>query len=260
MKTTLISVAIIVVAATGISGAVYYHKKKQTPLVQACPTDVMMCPDGSSVPRSGPKCEFGVCKQISLQEHDSEIEAIIPATSSVTSIPIKNKSVTTNLFAKITKSATSLFKETKETLTSDISSGIKETSQTVSTEPNTAPKNTVPIPPAKPSLDETRYTIENNKIIDENNKPIYTLPPSTSGSNPVNVVPVGGITPIIGAVPVDGLPGKYYLSENFRSEDTACHFSNRIYILDTVANTKTLMYEENNTTLTQDDPRACDIS
>ncbi len=37
----------------------------------------------------------------------------------------------------------------------------------------------------------------------------------------------------------------------------ACEFSNKIFILDTVTNTVTLMYEENSSTLSHDDPRAC---
>ena len=263
MKTTLISVAIVLVAVTGVSGAVYYHKK-HTPVIASCPTDVMMCPDGSSVPRSGSACEFGVCKQtppIVIEEDTTPIEP--PASSAVTVIPLTNKEIPANLFTKIRRSAVSIFKQTTTKVESNISSGIKETSQTVSTEHITAaPPLVKPVALPHSTLSEVRYGIEKNKIVDENNIVIYTLPSTPYGSSgmgthDVNAVPIGEIAPIIGAVPVSGLPGKYYLSENSFGSAENCRFSNKIYILDTKTGERILMYEENDTMLADDDPRAC---
>ena len=81
-----------------------------------------------------------------------------------------------------------------------------------------------------------RYFIEKNNIIDENNTVIYTIPSSSNSSSGwtthiVDVIPVNNVAPIIGAIPVTGLPGKYYLSENSFGDIGSCQFSNKIYIL-----------------------------
>ena len=48
------------------------------------------------------------------------------------------------------------------------------------------------------------------------------------------------------------------MSENsFGPNQAECLFSNKIYIFDTTTNSKTLLYEENNSTLSKDDQRAC---
>ncbi len=274
MKQTLIYLSVIVLATVLAFGLIHTRNVHQASLVPQCPTDVMMCPDGSSVPRSGPSCEFGVCKQEtkSNEETHSPASETITATSTPSAITpdislpkqtTPKKVVTTNLFTKITSSATSLFNQAVGALGQDVSSGIKETQKTSSpSSPSIPPTEQKP----SPSINEMRYTIKNNKIIDQNNNVVYVVPqqPSnSSGSGPVmethlvNAVQINEVAPIIGAIPVEGLPGKYYLSENSFGDIEKCEFSNKIYILDTKTNTRTLMYEENSATLGGDDPRAC---
>lgn len=81
---------------------------------------------------------------------------------------------------------------------------------------------------------------------------------TTLGNHRVNAIAVNpDAPPVVGGIPVVGTTGKYYVSKNSFGNRDACEFSNRIYILDTVANTATLLYEENSSTLSHDDPRAC---
>lgn len=270
MRKTLISVAMVSVAVIAVSGAVYVYKKKQIPLTPACPVDVMMCPDGTSVARTGTLCEFGVCKQ-ELPSYMQEVTTpeIVATTSSSTvaqpeqKIPPKTSQATTNIFTKITQSVSTVFKQATGALSKDVASGVKETSSAIANNRAPAQQNTQQ--PTSPIIDETRYTIDNGTIIGQNNTPIYTIPlfnnssgqGTTTETHLVNVVPIGTVAPVIGAIPVGGLPGKYYLSENYFSGNEECKFANRIYILDSKTNTRTLMYEENSTTLTEDDPRAC---
>lgn len=251
-----------------LGGLVYFKKTKEvTPLVQqsTCPTDVMMCPDGTSVPRSGPACEFGACKQeLPLYLKDTSVTAT--QTESISPIT-KNTRTTkqepsTTLLKKITSTVTSLFEKTVNTTNKDVTTGIKETTPTSPAQQQTTPQTS---PTPKSAISETRYTIENNKIVDENKNVIYTIPSTSANSSgsgytnthDVNVVPVNDVAPVVGAIPVDGLPGKYYLSENSFNANSECKFANKIYILDTKANTRTLMYEENSETLAQEDPRSC---
>lgn len=54
----IILVGILVLASVG---GVYYFFKVKTPEQKACTMDAKICPDGSSVGRSGPNCEFSPC-------------------------------------------------------------------------------------------------------------------------------------------------------------------------------------------------------
>ncbi len=260
MRKTLISVAVVGVAIVAVSGAVYMNKKKQSGLVPICPTDEMMCPDGTTVARKGAACEFGTCKQ-ELQPYMSEnVPTDEVATTSTTSLHMlpttsvaREPQVTTNLFTKIKESASAVFKKTTASLGNDVATGLKETTP--------APKTTVPVaanvPP--PIVNEIRYIIENGKIITSEGVPVYTLPVfnNSSTGETASTTHLVNVVPVPGAIPVDGLPGKYYLSENYFSGNEECKFANRIYILDVKTNTRTLMHEENSTTLSADDPRSC---
>ena|SRR3990170_8270888 len=55
----IILVGILVI--TLVAGGAYYFLKLKTPEQKACIMDVKICPDGSSVGRSGPNCEFARC-------------------------------------------------------------------------------------------------------------------------------------------------------------------------------------------------------
>ncbi len=277
MKQTLIAVAVILVAALTLGGVLYLRKKEPEVVVDMCPQDVMLCPDGTSVPRSGPNCEFGACKQdipeYMKQEESTSAPSLTPSsTTPTTSVTPQKKSaptpaVTTNLFTKLSTTVSSVFKQASDTINKNISSGVAETPKTVSTPPQTTvtePSSQNTNQPNTSAINETRYSVENNSIVDSNNQIIYTLPTYSANSSGtgmqthvVNVVPVNQVAPIVGAIPVNGLPGKYYLSENSFGNPESCQFSNKIYILDTITNTRTLMFEENSQTLSQDDQRAC---
>jgi hypothetical protein len=167
------------------------------------------------------------------------------------------KIVSTTLFTKITSSATSIFKQAADSIGKSVSSGIKETAKTTPPVQKTAP-------PTPLAINETRYSVKDGKLVDQNNTVIYTITSTSANSSGngmdthiVNAIAVNHVAPIVGAIPVNGLPGKYYLSENSFGSTGGCEFANKIYILDTTTGTKTLLYEENNSLLTSDDPRAC---
>lgn len=253
-KTLIIEIASVVIGALILGGLVYYKKTKEVipPAKEpACPADVMMCPDGTSIPRTGPNCEFGICAQelpSYLKKEESTTTATIQPSEEKTPARVP-------FISKVSSIVSSVFKE-KATTTQE--QKVPVTPQTI--QQPTTPTNTTPTKHTS-SLNETRYSIDGNNIVDHNNNVIYTLPPtfgnSSGGTHIVNVVAVNDVAPVIGAIPVSGLPWKYYLSENTFVEGEECHFSNKIYILDTKENTRTLMYEENNNTLTSEDPRAC---
>lgn len=253
MKQTLISLGIILLATAICFGLIYTRNKKHANLLTACPTDVMMCPDGSSIPRSGPSCEFGVCKQDTpTTAISSQTEIPSPTSNQPITEQVKKNS---SAFTKITSSATSIFQKMAETLGNtpllENSDPAKNTTQPQS-------QNNQPQTPA-PAINETRYSLDNNHLVDQNNNVIYTFPPSSSTeTHVVNAIAVNQVAPVIGAIPITGLPGKYYLSENTFSNNGGCGFSNKIYILDTNTGAKILMYEENNTTIGTEDPRGCD--
>ncbi len=274
MKQTLIYLGIILGATALAFGLIHARNVHQASLVSQCSTDVMVCPDGSTVPRSGPNCEFGICKQTPPSSIEEKVTEAVATTSTSSQIPFSTKKTTsqptkpqptTNLFTKLSAAASVVIESVTGAIGNNVATGIKETSSVTNNTPSQQ-KNTSNTPPQQQNvIDETRYTVKNNKLVDQNNNVIYTLPPSnTSGSSGppmethvVDAVKVNTVAPIIGAIPVSGLPGKYYLSENAFGQEGACLFANKIYILDVTTGEKTLMYEENSTTLSQEDPRAC---
>ena len=271
-KKLVIELSIVFVGALILGGLVYstYLKKEETPLpvVEACPTDVMICPDGTSVARSGPACEFGVCKQ-ELPNYMQQEPSNTP-TPSTTTQPVPTQKSAPDItpptvLKKITATVASLFKQEPVAPVAQPNTPTTPVTPQVAAEQPVSQGSTPTSNTPKPAIDETRYAIENSKIVDENKNVIYTLPGTSSNSSgsgytdihDVNVVPVNDIAPVIGAIPVDGLPGKYYLSENSFNANSECKFSNKIYILDTKTGTRTLMYEENSEVLSQEDPRSC---
>ncbi len=240
----------------------------------------MICPDGSSVTRSGPRCEFVTCPTMNLPAPGSirteEIISSSTTTSSTSTLPLTEtkkevipstkKTVPPKPTIKKPSSVVSFVQETvsfifgnntqKETPVQE-----KKTSQTSNSaqETNSLSAYIPKAPIVSEPINETRYQVVNNKIVDQNNTVVATIPFSnSSGSNNhvVNAIQVNHVVPLVGAIPVNGTVGKYYVSEN-SYDSSGCIFSNRIYIFDTSDNSKVLMYEESNTTLGEDDPRAC---
>lgn len=60
IKTLLISLTAVLILAS-IAGGVYFLAKSSEPKQVACTMEAKVCPDGTSVGRSGPKCEFAPC-------------------------------------------------------------------------------------------------------------------------------------------------------------------------------------------------------
>lgn len=63
-----ISVAVLLVIILGLvlvgGGAYYVMHQQSTPQAVACTQEAKLCPDGSSVGRTGPNCEFAACSQV----------------------------------------------------------------------------------------------------------------------------------------------------------------------------------------------------
>ncbi len=255
MKQTLIYLAIILLAAAVSFGLIHQRnvQRAENMLRVVCPADNMMCPDGASVPRSGPRCEFGTCPQtkpLSTEPQSATTTSSSTPVSIHLNTGIPKNDVPQGVLTKIVTSATSIFKKTNK----DVTTGVKETSNVIT------PSVPQAVTPTNPVVQEIKYTVKDNKVVDQNNNVIYTNPPSSGSTLPthiVNILPVGNVAPIVGAIPVTGLPGKYYLSENSFGNAESCEFSNKIYILDTATGVRTLMYEENSSTLPPNDPRAC---
>lgn len=273
MKKTTTSLTIVIGVLILIGGSVLYVRSKPSktqPLpspsskkTKACTPDIMLCPDGSSVIRNINTCSFPACKQ-ELPSY------MIPASQQKNSMltplpPVKNQSTKTKL-ANIEQPKKDVVTLLKEGMASLFSLG--ETPVNTQPSPSLQTKTT-PAPLNETNLfgiNETRFSITNNTIVDNANKIIYTLPKQSANSfssgvvldtHAVNAVQVNQVAPVVGAIPVDGLPGKYYVSVNSFGNTNNCQFSNRIYILDTVTGKQTLMYEENSMTLSKDDPRSC---
>src|SRR3989344_7127909 len=61
MKNVLTGIAVLVVVGAGIVGYFAITKTATAPLSPACTQEAKVCPDGSSVGRSGPNCDFAEC-------------------------------------------------------------------------------------------------------------------------------------------------------------------------------------------------------
>lgn len=58
-------ILLIIISIIIVGGTAYYFSKKKTEVPEqiACTMEAKLCPDGSSVDRQGPKCEFAACPQ-----------------------------------------------------------------------------------------------------------------------------------------------------------------------------------------------------
>ncbi len=248
-KSLIIEIGIVVVAALVLGGLVYFKKDKEANLITPCPEDAMMCPDGTSVSRSGPNCEFGTCKQdVPSYMEQPKIETPLP--------PISDSQPTGSLFSKIGKATSNIVRKVTGTQSPETVPPTTETKQV----PPPAQQNQEVSAPTQPKspINEERYDVIDNKLVDDDGDTIYGFPaPPGDGGSYVNAIELNEVPPVIDGIPVDGQAGKYYLSENWFGDIEKCEFSNKIYILDTINKTETLMYEENSSTLSHDDPRAC---
>jgi hypothetical protein len=265
----------------------YVAAKKDTPI--ACTLEAKICPDGSSVSRQGEHCEFAVCPTKNSDATSSLETTIATTTNQATTSEVQKISKSTkippqtqpvikkiSIASSVISSIKSTFSSTIDTVTSPFKK--EESSTIINYYPSSViPASTYiqsssteelvykPLPPE--NFAGEKYLVKDGIIISNDNKIIYSIPqevvqavssPNTGWTNTtINVVPIGSVPPLVNAIPITDLPGKYYLSENSFGDLASCQFSNKIFILDTYTNIVTLMYEENNTTLSRDDPRAC---
>jgi hypothetical protein len=57
-------ILIILILMAALFGAGYFYNKKSPPERSVCTLEAKLCPDGSYVGRSGPKCEFSPCPEV----------------------------------------------------------------------------------------------------------------------------------------------------------------------------------------------------
>lgn len=271
-----------VVIVGGIPGTTYILRThfSSSPKPQACTLEAKICPDGSSVGRTGPNCEFAMCP-ITKTTSTSSLEVTTATSTNIATTstftqnipkttetqPTTPNSKVSSAFSSIVNIITFPFKK-NPTFVSTTNYYPTNSPITPSTYiSNSETNNSVykPLPPE--NFAGEKYIVKDGNILSNDNKVVYTIPQeiinNVSSSNPgwtntiINVIQVGTVAPILNAIPITDLPGKYYLSQNSFGNIENCEFSNKIFILDTISNTVTLMYEENNTTLSRDDPRAC---
>lgn len=274
-KQVLISLSIVIIGGAILLGLVYLNKEEE--LSNVCPLEVMACPDGSTVSMSGPNCEYGVCKQtaavITSEVTSNEVETTAPVVTNAKTEPVLSFATTPET-PKDAPSAFSAVIQSVVQLTGKITSSFRGESNSLSNPDNTQYNQsnnqregvTTPTPQGPIStLNEERFTVNNGSIVDSSGNTVATIPVSISteagtttwDTTIVNVIEVGSTTPVVDGVPVVGATGKYYVSENSFGSIANCEFSNKIFILDTIAETYTLLFEENSSTLSRDDPRAC---
>lgn len=64
----LILIVLIIIGVLAIGGGTYYFLVKKAPKQVACTQEAKICPDGSTVGRTGPKCEFTECPTVKTDE------------------------------------------------------------------------------------------------------------------------------------------------------------------------------------------------
>ena len=168
---------LVAVVALAVLGAYVFMNPKnegETDRAGVCPTDALMCPEGSSVTRSGPMCAFSACPvgesyTGTLRQQGGDFFLIIPAPAGTTeevtySLPVKFSRVS-NVLAEFVN------KDVK--VTGDFSAG------------NTLEVNTIePVSKAdmltgEVKVGETKYIngvrITVNKIIEDSRCPIGVM-------------------------------------------------------------------------------------
>ncbi len=257
----LILVVIIIILGGVFGGVLYRNKHLPTPAAEMCPTDTMACPDGTTVARSGPNCEFGICKQ----ELPSYMEPLPVESATTTSTTTSSSTGSTGkptekktVVKKVTESVAAVVQKVADVFTKED----KPTTPVAQNNQAQNQNNQAPTSEKNATFNETRYSIKNGSIVDDQGNIIYTFPPTSTGADGwtthvVNVVPTNSIAAIINSIPIIGQPGQFYLSENSLGNVENCEFSNKVYILDTQTGKKVLMYEENSNTLGATVARSC---
>lgn len=85
MKSLLLGILLIIIL--GIGGLVYRNAVEHPSQPIACPMDALVCPDGTSVSRTGLSCTFPICPSPNVSLSDVGIAFAIPAGFIAVALP-----------------------------------------------------------------------------------------------------------------------------------------------------------------------------
>lgn len=77
MKTLFFGIVVILVI--GIGGFIYRNVTEHASTATACTMEAKICPDGSSVGRTGPDCDFAACAFPNVEFADKNVAFALPA-------------------------------------------------------------------------------------------------------------------------------------------------------------------------------------
>lgn len=271
-------IAVVLVGAIPSTTYILRNKVSGSPQQpQVCTQEAKICPNGTSVGRTGPHCEFTPCPITTTSTSSLEVTTSSSTPLATTSVvmqplPTNNtphqESIPPTTLSKISSVVSSIINTVTSPFKNTTPSVVTYTNQPISPSTYVSSSSTSvykPTPPEK--FAGEKFVVKDGNIFTSDNRIVYSIPQNVisavGSSNPgwtnttINVIQIGTVAPILNAIPIKDLPGKYYLSENSFGNLENCEFSNKIFILDTVNNSVQLMYEENSNTLSHDDPRAC---
>ncbi len=96
---------ILAIILIGFGGLVYRNAVEHPLRPIACPMDALLCPDGTSVARTGTTCSFPVCPPPNVSLSDIGISFAVPEGFSVAEFPDAASVAAYSLTASSTKSA-----------------------------------------------------------------------------------------------------------------------------------------------------------
>lgn len=85
MKSLILGVLLIVIV--GIGGLVYRNAVEHPLRTIPCPLDALVCPDGTSISRTGTSCSFPVCPAPNVTLSDIGISFAVPAGFTTAELP-----------------------------------------------------------------------------------------------------------------------------------------------------------------------------
>ncbi|MDP1706972.1 MAG: hypothetical protein Q8L30_00205, partial [bacterium] len=85
MKSLLLGVVVIILL--GFGGLVYRNAVERPYLPTACTLDAMVCPDGTSLGRTGPFCEFPACPPPNVSLTEARVAFAIPEGFTEVTLP-----------------------------------------------------------------------------------------------------------------------------------------------------------------------------
>src|SRR3989344_3480974 len=83
----ILLLGIVIIVVLGIGGLVYRNALERPLQRVACPLDALVCPDGTSVGRTGSSCVFPACPPPNVSFSDIGITFAIPAGFASAEVP-----------------------------------------------------------------------------------------------------------------------------------------------------------------------------